>query len=259
MIISVNTMDFEQNFVMTIVAPRGSGKSFLTRLWLHEYNHMYDHIFILCPSIKFNDDYMDFKDMTHVHLMEPSIVELHNIIDAQQELKKIEKLHERQGGHPVQCPKTLVVMDDCIDSNIMNFRGPADQVAERGRHFDISIIIDAQRLSSVSRSIRINSTWFLFFAPYSVNEFDKFMEQFMPRHLRKEIRTLLHEAYGEEHVFVVVDNEERQWQLKLKKSIAQDFVRKKVELIIPEHVNHECLHEHLRSSASTQEAKNKSE
>lgn len=208
-------------FIMTIIAPRGSGKSFLTRTILQNgLIDNFDHIHILCPSLKFNKDYEDFKshDKFKFH-PDPSREVVEELFYEHSKLKESLKYDD-----VYDCPDSLIIFDDCIDSNVLSFKGVVDKIAERGRHINISAIIMSQRLSAVSRSIRINSTLFIMFSPFSISETEKYVEQFIPRSLRKGVIGALEEVYREEYNFLIHDNTVKDWREKLKYSNADDFV-----------------------------------
>ena len=56
--------DLVDNFVMILAAPRRSGKSYFIKTLLNQQKFLdrFDHVVIMCPSLKFNDDYGDFMD-----------------------------------------------------------------------------------------------------------------------------------------------------------------------------------------------------
>ncbi len=41
---------------------------------------------------------------------------------------------EIESDEKVLCPDTLLILDDCVDSGVVSFRGSVDKIAERGRH-----------------------------------------------------------------------------------------------------------------------------
>lgn len=210
------------NFVMTMIAPRRSGKSYLIKEMLNGgLMEQFDHIYIFCPSISFNDDYDDFKHEENVHLItEPKESLIMEIILKHEVLKNACKYKTDE-----YCPSTLLVLDDLIDSGIFNFKGVVDRIAERGRHIEMSLIVSSQRLTAVSRSVRINSDYFIIFAPASISEVEKFVEQFLPRAGRSKTITMLNDLYSEQFQFLIMDATESSWDQKLKYSKAQDFVQ----------------------------------
>ena len=58
----MNKEILDKNPVITICAPRNSGKSYLTRKILMKFSDYWDNIVIFCPTLKFNDDYEDLGE-----------------------------------------------------------------------------------------------------------------------------------------------------------------------------------------------------
>jgi hypothetical protein len=221
-------------FVISISAPRQSGKSYLIKhLIKTHFVHTYDHIVIMCPSIDLNEDYDELEIYDNVRLIsDVTAKNINKLFDEQCACKKrVKKLH-KEGLEPrTECPSTLLVLDDCIDSGVINFHGAGDKVAERGRHCNMSVIYSSQRQSAISRSIRLNSNYFISFSPFSVSELEQFLEQFVARSTRKQLRGLIEDIYSVPYQFLILDNNEKDCRLKFKKSITQDFVQGHMEQI----------------------------
>ena len=109
-------MDFiVEHFVMTICAPRRSGKSYLMKHMLKNgLLKIYDKVKILSPSAKFNNDYDEFENCSNVEIItNPSSAYISNLIHEHEVCAERVKNDEN-----VECPWTLLVLDDLIDSNI---------------------------------------------------------------------------------------------------------------------------------------------
>lgn len=225
-------------FFMSMAAPRKSGKSWLLAEALKaQWVDRFDYIFIISPSLEVNGDYDEFRKYDHVYLIS-NVTQ--NIIDSIFERMRVVKQEcvqrERdiELGYqedPLTCPETLVILDDCIDSNLFSFRGTVDKIAERGRHINLSGIVSSQRISAISRSIRINSDIFLIFCPYQARELEQFVEQFVFRDQRKAIYETMREIFDVPYRFLFVDNLEKNMRKKLKTSIAQDFIKNKYKTL----------------------------
>jgi hypothetical protein len=226
--------ELKENFMMTIAAPRGSGKSFFigTLLDTPKFVRRFDNIVIMSCSVNLNDDYERFIDHPKFTLFE-DINEnlLLELFDKHETCQKHVVNERRIKRRKLVCPKTLIILDDCIDSGVLNFRGVVDQLAERGRHVKLSVIVSSQRISAVSRSVRINSDYFIIFSPFSVAELDQFSDQFVSRNRRAAFREQVASVFDEEYKFVMLDNTEKQITKKLKVSSAQDFVKGQVDLL----------------------------
>lgn len=214
-------MELVDHFVMTIAAPRRSGKSYLIKHMLKIIIDDFDFVKILCPSLDFNDDYDEFKERKHVELLShPDRFFIENLIQQHETCSA-----QVKGRDDIECPRTLVIFDDCVDSNILSFKGIVDRIAERGRHINISAIISSQRLTAISRSVRLNSDYFIIFAPAAVAELEKFLEEFIFRCQRRELMDLLHNIFEVQYTFLICDATEKRWDAKLKHSNTEDYIQ----------------------------------
>lgn len=225
-------------FFLSLAAPRKSGKSYLLGKCLeHQWLDRFDYVFVISPSLAINGDYDPFKKYEHVYLIsniDKNIV--NNIFDRMMELKEecVQREHDIELGYefsPLECPETLIILDDCIDSNLFSFRGTVDKIAERGRHCNLSCVVSSQRISAISRSIRINSDIFLIFCPYQARELEQFVEQFVFRDQRKVIYERMREIFDVPYRFLFVNNLEKNLRKKLNTSIAEDFVKNKYKIL----------------------------
>jgi hypothetical protein len=254
----------DEHFVLTLSAPRKSGKTFfINTLLKSDRAKAFDHIFILCPSSDLNTDYDEISQDPRVQVManvSPKILD--HIFETQAEcMRKVKKNEARrkakQGDELVpipelRCPHTLVILDDCIDSGLLDFRGVADKYAERGRHAKLSSIFSGQRQSAFSRSIRLNADYFLIFSPFSIGELEKFIEEFVSRSLRGALRDELLNIFAVPHQFLLLDNSERDPRKKLKVSTADAFFNNKFTVLDLEEIKRK-LEKNKRQRANTPE------
>jgi hypothetical protein len=219
----VNRFDWmASNFVWTIIAPRRSGKSFLIELCLESgMADLFDQIYILNPSMRFNQQYRGLNKFEHVHLiMEPDIAFVENLIHETERVKA-----ETNGSLDFDSPKILLILDDLIDSGLFRFQGIIDRVAERGRHIGMSMICSSQRFTALSKSVRINSDYFTIFAPAAVVEMEKFTEQYVPREYVRPLRRRLVEVFNiNKYNFIFLDATSTRWEEKLVYTEAHEFI-----------------------------------
>tara|TARA_R110000868_G_scaffold87171_1_gene244005 strand:- start:1122 stop:1871 length:750 start_codon:yes stop_codon:yes gene_type:complete len=224
----------EPYFFLSIAAPRKSGKSYLvTSLLRNGLMKDYDHIIIMCPTIEFNDDYVEFeklKDVTLISNVTKSIIS--ELVLKQEECQRKTTLSKRKRDYKEDeneeiCPNTLLILDDCIDTGVMNFKGVIDQIAERGRHIKMSAIVISQRISAISRSVRLNSDAFIIFSPFSIAELEQFVDQFVPKLRRKEARIKIHTLFETQYNFLILDNSMKGIE-KLQTSQTKDFLKGKM-------------------------------
>lgn len=224
------------HFCMAIAAPRGSGKSYLTkRILKMEYDY-HELIYIICPSLHLNDDYREFKETEAERLRwqnirfrpHPNSALLREIFDESNRVQSSVQEHNdaRSPDDPVQyAPRVLCILDDCIDSNIMRFRGEADRFAERGRHVKMSVIFISQRRTAISSSIRLNVNYFITFAPFAFRDLEKCVEELVPKSMRRVIEERLTAIFEIRYQFLLIDNDETLWYKKFKKSNADALLQ----------------------------------
>ena len=229
------------NFVMSICAPRKSGKSYLIGEMLSNgLIDAFDNVVIMSPTIKFGDDYERFESNEKVTLIScfdaddiNTLFEDHErCMTEVREIAKEIKSKKRKREEAITCPRTLLILDDCIDSGVMSFHGVVDKIAERGRHVEISLIASSQRQSAISRSVRLNSDYFLIFSPYSVGEMEKFLEEFVSKSFRSDLRDKALKIFEQEYQFIVLDNSEKDISKKMKFSNAHDFINNKLNSVL---------------------------
>ena len=229
--------DIKEHFMMTLAAPRWSGKSFLIGMLLDspKFLKRFEHVIILCFSTKLNNDYLPWVDNDKFTILDTITDEiLDELFTKQTEcMKRVRKREREEKDKPkLSCPNTLLILDDCVDSGVLTFRGTVDKLAERGRHMNMSTIVSAQRISSISRGIRTNSDYFLIFSPFTIGELEQFIEQFVAKSQRKEaIQTILN-IFETKYEFILIDNTEPALR-KLKSSNAEDFVKGIVRPLFP--------------------------
>jgi hypothetical protein len=180
--------------------------------------------------LNLNDDYDEFRNHEKFEFVAcPSKQQVRDLIEQCEEAKEKELDNKRyRSKYRVVCPNVLLILDDCIDSGVFSFRGEVDTIAERGRHFNLSCIICSQRISSISRSIRINSDFFVIFVPYAARELEQFIEQFVFKQHRKEIMPMLMSIFDEEYEFIMLDNTLRSIDGKIFHSNAKKFTKNKM-------------------------------
>lgn len=236
----------DEHFMLPITGPRKSGKSYLNTLMLEKgMKDQFDHIIVMCPTIEFNDDYLWMiqenerleeewrSEHFNMHKYKPKYTMISNINDEIIEtlyntqaacMRKVKKRQRK--GEEIYCPSTLLILDDCIDSGVVSFRGVVDKVAERGRHINLSCILCSQRVSAVSASIRRNSDYFIMFRPWNIAEMERFISEFVSKSVRKEVWKVVSDVFETPRNFILVDNLEEKLNKRLKYSDAHRFVER---------------------------------
>jgi hypothetical protein len=232
---------FKEHFVITCCGPRGSGKSYFNCKLLEdeEFHLRFDRIFIISPSNKLNNDYYTrkLKRLDHIEWISSfNESDIDDIFEEQRVIKELEISAERQSIRIAErCPETLVLLDDIIDSGLIRFTGSVDKIAERGRHVNISLILCSQRISAVSRSIRINSDYFFVFRPFSISETERFFDDFIERDKRKALRMELQRLFAVRHQFIMVDNHTEVLNERLKTGKSANVLNDSLTVITLQH------------------------
>jgi len=218
-------MELVENFVITMVAPRRKGKSYLIKHMLKNgLMDDFDRIKIFARSSDSNSDYDEFRDEKDVEIYADFTQQ--DIEDIFLEQEKCTKSVKRSlDSSEWECPRTLLILDDVIDSGILNFKGIVDRVAERGRHIGLSLILTSQRLRAVSPSIRMNSDYFIIFATSMIAELEKFLEEYVFRVERPILISKLRQLFDIPRAFLLVDCTAQDTNSRLLYSKADMYVK----------------------------------
>lgn len=216
----------EKPFVSIFVAPRKSGKTYLiNKLLRHVWFNQFDYVVIASPSLEFTDDYPDeLSAKTKVIKISDNFHAILSQIIAEQ--KRSAKLHKEDSDEYDEV-HTLMILDDLIDNDILRFNARdnlVDEIAERGRHYKISLVVSAQILSKVSVSMRRNAEALFFFAPLNYTDFERILQEFVPLEYRRQLRDKLHETYKEEFAFLLFDGSPARrvnFKLRLRKGFTE--------------------------------------
>lgn len=225
----------KKHFVLTIIGPRGSGKSHLLKRALQSgLEKQYDHTIVVSRSLDYNSDYDEFRGRDGYTLdSSPKASNLTKLIQQCEKAKKeSEASRRRRRDDRIYCPDVLLILDDCIDTEAMSvYGGPMDTIATRGRHFDIAAIMTSQKLKKVSTPIRTNSDMMIFFSPFSLGDFEQFMDQFVWSEDRKAMRYTMKRLFATPHLFIILDNTESDPAKKIKVSDADRFVKGEADVL----------------------------
>jgi hypothetical protein len=133
-------------FNMLLVGMTGSGKiQFLLDMIETEYNKVFDYIVIVCPTINWNTTYTNWS-----HLNDHGIIK----IPCSQEMIN----HVLSAASLIfRGTNKLIVVDDCASSQAVKQRvSELVRLAFSARHYNLSVIVLTQQLSSVAKPFREN-------------------------------------------------------------------------------------------------------
>ena len=183
-------------FVLTINAPRGSGKTFLLlNLLIHDnfYNDMFDKIYLITPSA-YQDPKYSILDLPSSQIM---------ITFDEKRITKIIK-----DKHPDD--EYLFIFDDIITQDEFKKNAGNDSIintiAINGRHMNVSMIISSQKTSGVSSFVRSQVDGVYIFKQRSMNEIDAIHNDNSVDGLnRKDFSKLVSKATKEQYSFLMIN------------------------------------------------------
>jgi len=201
------------HFVLSIASPRGSGKTTLvTKLIKETYKNVFHYIVFMSASLDVNGDYLDITNDYLKGKQKPDKEYIYRLSDTSEFHTIIEEIIDSNTSikkdKEYECPSVLVVCDDAVDSRILQSKQLL-KIASRGRHINISLIISTQYITSIARAIRVNSTGFIVFKPFSYTETERFMEEFIQRKYKRCMDDLMSEVFDEPYAFFFINNENK--------------------------------------------------
>lgn len=208
------------HFAMCIVGPRNRGKSLLIRNLLLRKDLLQktfkkpNYVIIISPNVDINGDFDEvhgpnvFKYDTY----DPEMIE--NLMDRQ---KQIINRHGRK-----RCPEILLILDDVLDSGALDYHSKIERIFSRGRHLNLNIILVSQHLNRISRTIRLNNDYFIFFMPNNISELDHFLEQYVQKKYHWGMDQYLKEMWEESiYHFILVDFKTRTTARRFRKGFSE--------------------------------------
>ena len=132
-------------FHMIILGMTACGKThYLLEMLEKEYKNHFDYIFIVCPTLKDNKTYQQWK-----YLTDPGVyalpVDHDNVDNTLREIKCFAKN-----------TNSLIIIDDCAATNdVKNRTSELVKLGMSGRHVGLSTIVITQQLTSISRPYRL--------------------------------------------------------------------------------------------------------
>lgn len=188
-------------FLLTVVAPRKSGKTNLIVNALicdEQFCNKFDVILIWSRTFKHDSKWRN------IQLPEGSVT----VDFLEQEAMTILEAAEWVAEKTVV--NTLFIFDDMITEGIMNSHrmGTVENIAVRGRHANVSIIIITQMYMALSTSVRNNSTNSIFFRIRNGDELDKIARENRESLTKDEFLRLYNYATTKPYSFLHVNNQQ---------------------------------------------------
>jgi hypothetical protein len=207
-----DAFDIEPPFCLAYAAPTEAGKSTnIYNLLKVKWKDCFDNIMICCPSLKFDkNDYtgvvelFEGTDTKLVIVVDDFVVQVRAAI-AEQEVMK-QKNKDDPENNPLT--STLIIFDDCIGTNIIKSNRTdncVDSIATKGRHIELSCIITTQVLSELSYAVRRNAKGLFVFSPMNYTDFERVLDEYVPKEFQKELQVRAKEIFKEDFAFILID------------------------------------------------------
>lgn len=157
------------NIRMLICGPSASGKTTVLKDAMHKhFRGIFNDIFVICPSLKqplWQGIKFTGKREKDNKSDEPTDEQFNKFI------KKIEE--NFKAGK-----RSLLILDDCINTDLLKRTSELCKMWLRIRHLDCSVVIISQNLKGVPPFIRTNLTHFCTFHNSNSDEVKKMTEEF---------------------------------------------------------------------------------
>ena len=137
-----------KNKLISLIAKRNSGKSYLLRYMVKIQKHDFDKIFIICPTNIINDFY---KNITE----KDNIFNEYNELWMESLIKNMTDINSRL-EHEKKRKNVLLILDDLVADIRFASCKSLKLLAIRGRHIGISIIMTSQYINTIPPVIRSN-------------------------------------------------------------------------------------------------------
>lgn len=188
-------------FLLTIVAPRKSGKTnLLLDMLLDEDKYCKKFDIIIIWSRTFHHD----SKWKNIKLPEGSVFTVFNEDEAETLMKVAEHVAERK------VVNALFIFDDMITDGIMNPHrmGVLESIAVRGRHANVSLIIITQQYMALTSAVRNNSTNTVVFRIRNGDELEKVARENRESLSVDEFFDLYNYATNEPFSFLHINNQQ---------------------------------------------------
>ena len=136
-----------KNKLISLIAKRNSGKSYLLRYMVSIQKHEFDKIFIICPTNILNDFYKNITEKENIFTEYNELwmeLLIKNMTDVNSRLENVKRKN------------VLLILDDLVADIRFASCKSLKLLAIRGRHIGISIIMTSQYINTIPPVIRSN-------------------------------------------------------------------------------------------------------
>lgn len=193
----------DQPFIMAIIGRRGSGKGFLCLdLLKHFYKGHFSFIIWISPTFHLQSMTLNLEDSTGIVVFTQARPE---IINSLFQYMNSRNTGDREGREKEQC---LLILDDVgLDSRKGHLSEQLDRIAFISRHFGVSLIEIAQRITLLTPSVRSQLDCLLMFREQNPLERQNLYRSFGFGENKKEFFRYFDEHTEEKYAVVGIKND----------------------------------------------------
>ena len=190
-------MEFEiKNKIICFCAKRNSGKSQLLRYLVNCSKDLFSKIFVICPTESVNHFYKD-------------LVPAQNIFPQYKEEwveSLITKLTDVNSGKNDRDAKhILLILDDCCSDTKFHTSKTLKQLATRGRHIKIAVMITCQYIYQIPPVIR-NNCDYIYVGQMNQQGLKLLTDEFLMGNIDKKQFIDLYHSNTNDYNFLVINN-----------------------------------------------------
>ena len=190
-------MNFEiLNKTVLAVAKRKSGKSQLIRYLILLNKHLFNKIFLICPTECVNSFYSDILEKRNIRTSYDDDF-IKNLIDTMTRANSNQPKDKRQN--------VLLILDDCISDATIKTSKPFELLFTRGRHINISIIFISQYLKAAITPVIRNNIDFCLFSQVNAQGLKLIFDEYNYNLSKQDFYDLFQKA-TKDYGFLVINN-----------------------------------------------------
>lgn len=137
---------------IVMIAPSGSGKSWIVRNVIHEMRDIPCGV-VIAPTDKMNKFYDDFIPASYIHHDYKSEI-VPKLLARQMKILEKNETREKEHKAPID-PRTFFIMDDCMAAKQLWIKDPKIlEIMNQGRHFKLTFILTMQYCLGIEPELR---------------------------------------------------------------------------------------------------------
>ena len=176
-----NTKKKIKPFNMIIVGMTACGKTkYLLDFLEKEYFNCFDYIFLICPTFEWNTTYEEWKYYSDEDFL--------SISCDQDEVEKWLKFIVNYA----KGTQSLIILDDCASGkSVKNGTSELVKLGFSGRHYNFSVVVITQQLTSIAKPFRENISKLVTFYNPNKKDMKTIMEEYLGRITKEEEKEII--------------------------------------------------------------------